>query len=109
MQPALLCQITLSQKHEINNHGLVTAVSNLRFAAANAKLVFTVTLTAFAHDHGIQHATAFRNRPDLTSLARLVKHSMIDLPIQRYARSETAAADAAIGLSHNEHFRDMEE
>ena len=109
VQPDLLYQITVSQKHGINTHGLVTAANNLRSGAANARLVFAVPPTAFSHDHGVQHATAIRNRPDLTSLARSVKQFLIEIPIQRYARSQTAAADAAMGLSHNEDFAFMEE
>ena len=109
VQPDLLYQITVSQKHGINTHSLVTAAKNLRAGTANARLVFAVPPTAFSHDHGVQRAKAKRKRPDLTSLARSVKQYMVELPIQRYARSETAAADAAMGLSHNENFAFMEE
>lgn len=64
VQPDLIYQITVSQQHGINTHGLVTAANNLRSGPANAKLVFAVPPTAFSHDHGIQRAKAIRNRPE---------------------------------------------
>ena len=81
VQPDLLYQITVSEKHGINTHGLVTAANNLRSGPANARLVFAVPPTAFSHDHGVQHATAIRNRPNLTGLARSVKQFLIEIPI----------------------------
>ena len=98
VQPDLLYQITVSQKHGINTHGLVTAAKLLRSGTENAKLVFAVPPNAFSHDHGLQYAKAIRGRPDLTSLARSVKQYLMEIPVQRYARSETAPADAAMGL-----------
>ena len=101
VQPDLLYQITVSQKHGINTHSLVTAAKNLCAGAANARLVFAVPPTTSSHNHGVQHATAIRNRPDLTSLARSVKQFLMEIPIQRYARSQTAAADAAMGFCNH--------
>ena len=110
VQPDLLYQITVSQRHGINTHGLLAAANYLRAGAANARLVFAVPPTAFSHDHGVQHATAMRKRPDLTSLARSkVKQFLIKIPIQRYTRLQRAAADVAMGLSRNEDSAIMEE
>ena len=52
IQPDLLYQITVSQKHGINSHGLLTAANNLRSGAAYAELAFAVPTTAFSHAPG---------------------------------------------------------
>lgn len=94
-QPDLMYQVTVSEQHGINTHGLASAASKLRCEIGDAKLVFAVPPDAFTHDYSRQSLRAVRGRADLADLALSVKQYVVQIPIQQwtsimYTRSPAA-------------------
>lgn len=92
VQPHTLYQITVSERHGINTHGLATAASYLRAGAQNARLVFAVPPDAFSHSMSRQRPKAIRGRSDLKALAESVEQFVLEIPVQAWAAAKDGSA-----------------
>ena len=59
-QPDILYQVTVSERHGINNPWLCCSSQNLRCQPGQAKLIFAVTSDTFSHSHTKQSLKAIR-------------------------------------------------